>query len=175
MISTCKRFRLGVIAWLWLLSLVVFALASRGETQLSPFSRDEQPHSAKAAQAEVRTLPALFVSDIHFDPLHDPQKAKLLDRAAVSEWRAILAGPDPVDAEAAFAGIQKSCRAKGEDTAYPLLKASLEAMRQREPAPGFVTVTGDLICSSIGNTTNFLTARSSCTTSTTALLPQIWR
>jgi sphingomyelin phosphodiesterase acid-like 3 len=88
---------------------------------------------------------ALLVSDIHFDPFHDPEKAKLLDRAPASEWTSILQSADSVDAAQALASLQKSCRAKGEDTPYSLLRASLEAMRSREAGPGFVTVTGDLI------------------------------
>ena len=34
--------------------------------------------SANSAQAEDRTIPALFVSDIHFDPFHDPSKVQEL-------------------------------------------------------------------------------------------------
>lgn len=88
---------------------------------------------------------ALLVSDIHFDPFHDPEKAKLLDRSQASAWASILQSADSVNAAQALASLQKSCRAKGEDTPFPLLRASLDAMRSREAAPGFVTVTGDLI------------------------------
>jgi hypothetical protein len=39
--------------------------------------------SASAAQAEGRTIPALFISDIHFDPFHDPAKVQELISAPV--------------------------------------------------------------------------------------------
>jgi sphingomyelin phosphodiesterase acid-like 3 len=100
---------------------------------------------SRAAEHRSATVPALLLSDIHFDPFHDPDKAKRLDVAPASQWPAILGEPDSANAAGAFAALQKSCRAKGEDTPYPLLRASLEAMRTHAAAPGFVTVTGDLI------------------------------
>ncbi len=121
-------------ACLLVVCAVVVGVALRGEAQ-----------TAQRGGTSKADVYALLVSDIHFDPFHDPGKARQLDDAPVSEWRAILAGPDSADADAAFASIQKSCHARGEDTAYPLLSASLKAMRHREPAPGFITVTGDLI------------------------------
>ena len=57
--------------WLWLLILVGFPLAGHGQTQPSTLSRQRSAH---AAQAGDRTFPALLVSDIHFDPFHDPAK-----------------------------------------------------------------------------------------------------
>jgi sphingomyelin phosphodiesterase acid-like 3 len=98
-----------------------------------------------AATGHDGLVTALLVSDIHFDPFHDPEKAIQLDRAPASEWASILQSADSANAAQALSSLQKSCRAKGEDTPYPLLRASLDAMRSREAAPGFVTVTGDLI------------------------------
>jgi sphingomyelin phosphodiesterase acid-like 3 len=104
-----------------------------------------QHRQAPAPGKDDGLVTALLVSDIHFDPFHDPEKAKLLDRAPAQEWASILQTADSANASQTFASLQKSCRAKGEDTPYPLLRASLAAMRSREAAPGFVTVTGDLI------------------------------
>jgi sphingomyelin phosphodiesterase acid-like 3 len=104
-----------------------------------------QGRRAAVAGHDNGVVTALLVSDIHFDPFHDPEKAKRLERAPASEWASILQSADAVNAAQAFAGLQKSCRAKGEDTPYSLLRAGLDAMRSRERAPGFVTVTGDLI------------------------------
>jgi sphingomyelin phosphodiesterase acid-like 3 len=104
-----------------------------------------QRRQAPAPGKDDGVVTALLVSDIHFDPFHDPEKAKLLDRAPANEWAAILQNADSVNGAQALASLQKSCRAKGVDTPYPLLRASLDAMRSREATPGFVTVTGDLI------------------------------
>lgn len=91
------------------------------------------------------TVPALMVSDIHFDPFHDPTKARLLADKPASAWPAVLAGPDSPDEAEDFARVQKTCRARGVDTPYPLLRSAVSAMRAAEPRPRFVTVTGDLI------------------------------
>lgn len=96
------------------------------------------------AQSHAGTVPVLMVSDIHFDPFHDPAKAKLLARDAVSEWAQVLAAPDSPDAGAAFTSLQDTCGAKGVDTPYTLLRSSLQAMRE-QPRPAFITVTGDLL------------------------------
>src|SRR5580700_2198839 len=66
--------------------------------------------------AKEATISALMVSDIHFDPFHDPAKAKQLADAPVGEWNAILAGAASTDAAAAFERLQKTCNAKGIDT-----------------------------------------------------------
>jgi sphingomyelin phosphodiesterase acid-like 3 len=90
------------------------------------------------------TVPALMVSDIHFDPFHDPAKAKVLARDPESGWAAVLAAPGSPDAAARFEQLQAACHSKGVDTPYPLLRSSLEAM-QAHAHPQFVTMTGDLI------------------------------
>jgi sphingomyelin phosphodiesterase acid-like 3 len=106
--------------------------------------------SAAQAQSGPRAAPAtgavsaLMISDIHFDPFHDPEKAKLLARDPVSKWAAVLAAPGSPRAAASFEQLQAVCRAKGVDTPYALLRSSLEAMRARSQ-PEFVTLSGDLI------------------------------
>lgn len=102
-------------------------------------------HATSAAAAEDRTIPALFVSDIHFDPFHDPGKAKQLAAAPVAEWRAILSAPPSASQQQAFAGLQGNCHAKGVDTPFQLFQSSLTAMRARQPDAKFMIVTGDLI------------------------------
>lgn len=93
------------------------------------------------------TVPGLLVSDIHFDPLHDPGKARKLFDSPVSAWAGILGGPASAEA-GEFGEIQKSCRARGVDTPYPLLRSSLQAMKAHEPRPAFITVSGDLVAHS---------------------------
>ncbi|HUD12578.1 MAG TPA: metallophosphoesterase [Terracidiphilus sp.] len=91
------------------------------------------------------TIPALFVSDIHFEPFFDPGKVAQLAAAPVSEWKEILAAAPSADREQRFAVIEQSCRARGEDTAYALLESSVQAMRKEAAGAKFMTVSGDLI------------------------------
>jgi len=88
--------------------------------------------------------PVVILSDIHFDPFHDPGKFKQLQAAPVSRWASILdAAPAPGQARQ-FAAMQSACNASGVDTDWTLLKSSLEAASQRQPSPLFVTLSGDL-------------------------------
>ncbi len=103
------------------------------------------PQRANAVQAELGIVSALFVSDIHFDPFHDPAKVKELVAAPVDNWRTILSEPSSDDQEQAFTALQRSCHARGVDTPLALLRSSLEAMRAREPDAKFMMVSGDLI------------------------------
>lgn len=101
-----------------------------------------QPQRAETPQ---HTFSALMLSDIHFDPFHDPGKARQLADAPVSEWGKILAAPALPNQEAAFAALQQRCSARGVDTPYPLLQSSLRAERKQVPNARFITVSGDLI------------------------------
>jgi len=143
--ATRKFSRLQITFWLWLLILVGSPLASRGEAQ-SASSKDGQQHrSAAAAGKEDRTFPALLVSDIHFDPFHDPARLQQLVGAPVSQWSSILSAPPSPNQQQAFAELQQSCHARGVDTPYALLHSSLHAMRLKQPDAKFITVSGDLI------------------------------
>lgn len=86
-----------------------------------------------------------MISDIHFDPFHDPAKVQELIAAPVSQWRSILAGPPSANQEQAFTALQASCHARGVDTPFVLLRSSLQAMRSRQADAKFMTVSGDLI------------------------------
>jgi sphingomyelin phosphodiesterase acid-like 3 len=85
------------------------------------------------------------VSDIHFDPFHDPALVRQLVAAPVSRWSSILAAPPSPDQQQAFAALQQKCHAHGIDTPFALLRSSLQAMQSREPGAKFMTVSGDLI------------------------------
>jgi sphingomyelin phosphodiesterase acid-like 3 len=102
-------------------------------------------HAVSGAQAEGRTIPALFVSDIHFDPFHDPGKVRELAAAPVAQWRSILAAPASANQQQAFEALQRRCNARGVDTPFVLLRSSLQAMRVRQPDAKFMTVSGDLM------------------------------
>ena len=92
-----------------------------------------------------RTIPALMVSDIHFEPFWDTEKAAQLTAAPVAQWKGILASPDSAGRAEKFAAVEQTCHAKGEDTTYALLASSLRAMRNDAAGAKFVTVSGDLM------------------------------
>ncbi len=91
------------------------------------------------------TIPALFISDIHFDPFHDPGKVDDLVRMPVSQWKGILLAPASLDNSQRFEALQKTCQARGVDTPYSLLESSLQAMRAEQSDAKFITISGDLI------------------------------
>jgi sphingomyelin phosphodiesterase acid-like 3 len=103
--------------------------------------------SAQVHRVEIgqRTVSALMLSDIHFDPFHDPGKARQLADVPASEWGKILDAPESADQASAFAALQQRCSARGVDTPYALLQSSLHAAREHAPDAKFITVSGDLI------------------------------
>lgn len=86
-----------------------------------------------------------MISDLHFDPFHDPGKAQQLAHTPVAQWEAVLKSPPSPDQSESFDDLQKKCHAKGVDTPYPLLVAAFQGMHARQPDPDFITITGDLI------------------------------
>jgi len=128
-----------------LLSCVLLACSGAG-AQGSRAAATSQPHgSGQAAQRAQETIPALFLSDIHFEPFWDPGKVAQLAAAPASEWKAILAAPATADREQRFAAVETTCPARGEDTSYPLLESSLRAAHIRGAGAKFATMSGDLI------------------------------
>src|ERR1700733_8523718 len=126
--------------------LVLTSLADRLDAQAVPPTQSHPRHRTEALNAtETRTIPALFVSDIHFDPFHDPARLPQLVAAPVNQWNAILAAPSSPNQQQAFESLQQQCHARGVDTSYPLLRSSLQAMKTRQPDANFMTVSGDLI------------------------------
>jgi sphingomyelin phosphodiesterase acid-like 3 len=115
----------------WLLMVAALPMAGFAEAQPAP--------------QVGRNIPALLVSDIHFDPLHDPGKIKQLVDAPVSQWNSILSAAPSPNQQQAFAQLQETCRARGVDTPYDLLHSSLQAMRAQLPEAQFMTVSGDLL------------------------------
>lgn len=96
------------------------------------------------------TASALLLSDIHFDPFHDPGKVARLLEAPASQWDAILAEPASPDQPAAFAALQRQCNARGIDTPYELFRSSLQAEKSEARNAKFITLSGDLIAHGFG-------------------------
>ena len=90
------------------------------------------------------TVQVLMLSDIHFDPFHNPGIAAQLGNAAIAQWPAILATvPTPADS-VEFDTIQSDCGAKAADTDITLLNSALASAQLNLSAPLFITVSGDL-------------------------------
>jgi len=100
---------------------------------------------AQGKPAADPTVPALMLSDIHFEPFFDPGKAVHLAAAPVSAWKGILASAPSTDRQQRFAALEKTCQTRGEDASFSLLESSVQAMRKDAAGARFVTVSGDLI------------------------------
>ena len=99
-----------------------------------------------AAASGAATIPALLLSDIHFDPFRDPSKVAKLAATPVAGWETILKSPDSPTQPAAFQALQAACAgAKGLDTNEALLDASLAAEKTHAAGLKFVTISGDLL------------------------------
>ena len=103
--------------------------------------RAQSPAAHKASASEN----ILMISDIHFDPFHDPTLVPQLVKAKVKDWPKILATPMTPAAQQAFDDLQKTCNAKGIDTDYTLLTSALAAQKKQLPKPLFVAIPGDLM------------------------------
>ena len=114
-------------------------------TQPAPAAPSRAAKALAAKSTSAHTIPALMVSDIHFDPFHDPAKVQALVAAPVSKWQSILTAPDSADQPQAFAKLQETCHARGVDTPFALLRSSLAAMKTQQAKARFITVSGDLI------------------------------
>jgi sphingomyelin phosphodiesterase acid-like 3 len=101
---------------------------------------------APRAVAETGTFPAVMLSDLHFDPFHDPAKVPQLVKAPAEQWDAILKQPDSPTQAADFAAVQDACHSKeSTDSPYLLLKSALAEAKSTAAGARFVTVSGDLI------------------------------
>jgi sphingomyelin phosphodiesterase acid-like 3 len=114
---------------------------------MSSQTRHKPPQrpAPRASRIDKGTFPALFVSDIHFDPFHDPGKAEQLGSASVGQWKAILSAAPSADQQRAFNALQKKCGSKGVDTPFALLASSLAAMKTAQPDSRFMVISGDLV------------------------------
>jgi sphingomyelin phosphodiesterase acid-like 3 len=101
--------------------------------------------TASAAPAKPANIPALFLSDIHFDPYADPAKVVELNSAPVSEWAGILSAPPSTTQAQDFAALRVTCPVRGVDTPNVLWLSSLEAIHTNASRARFATVSGDLL------------------------------
>lgn len=86
-----------------------------------------------------------MLSDIHFDPFYDPARIPDLRRDPITEWPAIFSKPDSEMRLAALSELQSGCGVRGVDSPWPLVVSALHEAKQYQPAPLFITVSGDLL------------------------------
>ncbi len=103
----------------------------------------------KAPASAAAPVDVLIMSDIHFDPFRDPNKAQRLMDAPEGEWNKILEEVDATDQRETYARLQKTCRETADDSPYTLLQSSLAAMKDKAPDAKFALLTGDLVVHSL--------------------------
>ncbi len=86
-----------------------------------------------------------MLSDLHFDPFYDPARISELRRASITEWPEILSRPESATRVSIFSQLQSACGVRGTDSPWPLVTTALREAKQTQPAPLFVTVSGDLL------------------------------
>jgi sphingomyelin phosphodiesterase acid-like 3 len=92
-----------------------------------------------------RTVPALMLSDIHFEPFYDPVKTVQIFSAPINRWSAILDSAPTPTREKDFATLNDVCHSRGLDTSEVLWRSTLRAMQVHATTATFVTVSGDLL------------------------------
>jgi len=132
--------RAGVAGVVAELVIVLLCIVLAGSTAIAEAAGPSAPTNTKR-----ETIPALMVSDIHFEPFWDPGKLPQLSAAPASAWKGILASPASPDREQHFRAIEETCKVRGDDTSYPLLASSVQAIGKDAAGVKFVTVSGDLI------------------------------
>jgi len=130
--------------FLSVLACFLFSAMATHAQAAHPASAIHHMHAPVKA-AVPTTVAALLVSDVHFEPFWDPEKVALLEAAPASQWNSIFAAAPSPNRAQRFEVLQQNCHTRGEDTSYPLLQSSLQAMRGPAAAIRFVTVSGDLI------------------------------
>ena len=99
----------------------------------------------RSHRAAAAGVPVVMLSDVHFDPFHDPGKVAELRRQPVSSWAAILNSRPTASQAADFTKLQSTCEARGSDSSWQLVQSSLHEAKARQPRPLFVMVSGDLL------------------------------
>jgi sphingomyelin phosphodiesterase acid-like 3 len=97
--------------------------------QLCGTANGQQAPSAPAIAGQV-----LVMSDLHFDPMADPQLVDGLAAAEPEQWSAVL-----------DSSSDRSLGRYGRDSNWMLLRSALQQMAQTLPKPAFVLISGDFL------------------------------
>ncbi len=128
--------------------LFAVALLAASLTQLAAQNLAPVHGPAPARAAVSATIPALFLSDIHFDPFLDPAKAATLNAAPAADWPRILAAPPGTVLTAAQQSAYAACASDKDpstDTSYALWRSALGELRKTAASSRFVVISGDLL------------------------------
>lgn len=87
----------------------------------------------------------LMVSDIHFNPFHDPSKVGELARRPAKDWEAIFARPDSPSQAEDFERLSTGCKLRGLDTPYSLFSSAARAMHRDAGSAAVIVFTGDAL------------------------------
>lgn len=90
----------------------------------------------------------LLISDLHFNPFHDPKKVKELSDAPAKDWEAIFARGDSATQAVDFEALRTACKLRGIDTPYSLFSSAMKAIHRDAARAAFITVTGDMLAHS---------------------------
>lgn len=138
------KIRSAQILSLLLLSLALL-LPRPAQSQHRPPARRSPTASSNPAREISNTVPALLLSDIHFDPFSDPGKVPQLAASPESEWAKILATPPRPDRQAALTALHRACGGRGADTSAALLQSTVQALKTQAADAKFVLIAGDLL------------------------------
>jgi sphingomyelin phosphodiesterase acid-like 3 len=112
----------------------------------------QSPHKPAPIAKASATIPALFLSDIHFDPYADPALVPKLDAAPSAQWPTILATPASPTQKEDLAALNRACPVRAADTSETLWQSSLRAIRAQAAGPShaashpaFAVITGDFL------------------------------
>lgn len=86
-----------------------------------------------------------MLSDLHFDPFFDPARIIDLRRDPITQWPSVLSRPESAGRVESFSQLQSGCGVRGVDSPWPLVVSALHEAKQHQPAPLFITVSGDLL------------------------------
>jgi sphingomyelin phosphodiesterase acid-like 3 len=118
-----------------------------------PLSAQQRPapvHRAIHGPARGRpavaltAIPALFLSDIHFDPFVDPTKAIALNSSPETDWPRILAAPAGPALTPAQQSAFTACY-DNLDTSHALWQSTLAELKKAAISSRFVVISGDLL------------------------------
>ncbi|HXE07623.1 MAG TPA: hypothetical protein VN612_06990 [Acidobacteriaceae bacterium] len=98
-------------------------------------------HDAASARA---TVPALLLSDIHFDPFLDPTKAAALNAAPAADWPRIFAAASDAALTPSQQSALQACTNE-TDTSEALWQPTLAEFRKTAAPSRFVILSGDFL------------------------------
>lgn len=102
--------------------------------------------TTRAMPQHSNALPTmLMVSDVHFNPFHDPAKVVELARSPAKDWETILGRKDSPSQASGFQELSKACGLRGIDTPYSLFSSAVRAMHRDAGDAAMIIFTGDAL------------------------------